>query len=158
MSSPGEEKTRREALLGQLAMAGRDLSDAAVMFHTAVAERLSLGASDWKTLGLLQRQGPLTAGELSAQSGLAPASVTGILDRLEAGGWVRRRRDPADGRRVVVELDQAAMAGRMVDFFGGLMRRLADLYARYDDEELELLLEFMGEIARRQKEATVELA
>ncbi|MGH7528315.1 MAG: MarR family winged helix-turn-helix transcriptional regulator [Gemmatimonadales bacterium] len=158
MSSRGKERTRREALLEQLAMAGRDLSDAAVMFHTAVAERLGLGASDWKTVGLLQRQGPLTAGELSAQSGLAPASVTGILDRLEAGGWVRRRRDPADGRRVVVELDQAAMAGRMVDFFGGLMRRLADLYARYDDEELELLLEFMSEVARRQKEATVELA
>lgn len=37
------------------------------------------------------------------------------------------------------------------------MRRLADLYARYDDQELELLLGFMTEIARRQKEATAEL-
>jgi DNA-binding transcriptional ArsR family regulator len=147
----------REPLLGWLAMAGRDLSDAAVMFHTVVAEQLGLGASDWKTLGLLERQGPLTAGELSAQSGLAPASVTGILDRLEAGGWVRRRRDPADGRRVVVALDQAVLMSRQGDFFGGLMRRLADLYARYDDRELELLLGFMTEIARRQKEATAEL-
>lgn len=147
----------REALLGRLAMAGRDLSDAAVMFHAVVAEQLGLGASDWKTLGLLERHGPLTAGELSAQSGLAPASVTGMLDRLEAGGWVRRRRDPADGRRVVVALDQAVLMSRMGDFFGGLMRRLADLYTRYDDEELELLLGFMTEIARRQKEATAEL-
>lgn len=157
MSSARVAKGHRKALLERLAGAGRDMSDAAVMFHTAIAERLGLGASEWKTLGLLQRHGPLLAGELAARSGLAPASVTGILDRLERVGWVRRRRDPGDGRRVVVELAQDVVADRMGDVFGGLMRRLADLYARYDDEELELLLGLLTEIARRQQEATAEL-
>ena len=157
MSTPGDAEPRREALLRRLSAAGRDLSDAAVMFHTALAEKLGLGASDWKTLGLLERHGPMSAGELSARSGLAPASVTGIINRLERGGWVHRSRDPEDARRVVVTLDQAAAADYMDQFFGGLLRRLAELYGRYRDDELELLLEFMVEIARRQEGATAEL-
>ncbi|HEX7090097.1 MAG TPA: MarR family transcriptional regulator [Longimicrobiales bacterium] len=132
------------------------MSDAAVMFHSALARKLGLGASEWKTLGLLERYGPLTAGDLSARSGLAPPSVTGIIDRLERGGWVRRRRDPEDRRRVIVELDRAP-AGDRDGAFAGLTRRLGELYERYDEEELAMLLEFMTEVAKRQREATAEL-
>lgn len=152
----GSAAGRRETLLERLSAAGREMSDAAVMYHAALAEELGLGASDWKTLGLLERHGRLTAGELSSHSGLAPASITGILDRLERGGWIRRGRDPEDRRRVVVELDREAVAG-MDGVFVGLARRLDELYERYDDEELELLLDFMLEVARRQKAATAEL-
>lgn len=157
MSSTGDEVSRRETLLRRLGAAGRELSDAVVLFHTVLAERLGLGASDWKTLGLLERHGAMTAGELSARTGLAPASVTGILDRLERGGWVHRGRDPEDGRRVVVTLDTAVVAERVGHCFGGLQRRLAELFGRYDDEELELLAGFMEEVAQRQREATHEL-
>src|SRR5690606_13493887 len=75
-----ESPSRRGALRQRLAAAGRELSDAIVLFHTVLAERLGLGASDWKTLGLLESHGAMTAGELAAHTGLAPASVTGILD------------------------------------------------------------------------------
>lgn len=157
MSTRVTGKGGRGALLDQLARAGRDLSDAAVMYHTALGERLGLSASDWKTLGLLERHGPLTAGELSAHSGLAPASVTGIIDRLEGAGWVHRGRDASDGRRVVVTLDPRAFEGSIRALFGGLVRRLQELYRRYSDDELELVREFMTEVARRQREATAEL-
>lgn len=156
-SKSRKSKSRRQLLLTRLAVAGRELTDAGVMFHTALAEKLGLGASEWKTLGLLERHGAMTAGALSEQSRLAPASVTGIIDRLERGGWVHRTRDPADGRRVLVELDQATTADHMGVFFVGLMQRLAELYERYSDDELELLLDFMMEIAQRQKEATAEM-
>jgi DNA-binding MarR family transcriptional regulator len=36
--------------------------------------------------------------------------MTLALDRLEASGWVRRLPDPADGRRVVVELTSEGLA------------------------------------------------
>lgn len=152
-----EPESRRAALLHRLAAAGRELSDAVVLFHTVLAERLGLGASDWKTLGLLERRGAMTAGELAAHTGLAPASVTGILDRLERGGWVHRHRDPEDGRRVVVTLDEAVVAERVGACFAGLQRRLAELYERYSDDQLEFLAGFMEEIAARQREATGEL-
>lgn len=147
----------RQALLARLASAGRDLSDAAVMFHTALAAKVGLGASHWKVLGMLERCGPMTAGELSARSGLAPASITGIVDRLERGDWVRRRQDAQDARRVVVALNPAVLRRDFGRLFQGLARRLQALYGRYSDEQLELLLQFMTEIAQRQKEATLEL-
>jgi len=152
-----ESPSRRGALMQRLAAAGRELSDAIVLFHTVLAERLGLGASDWKTLGLLESHGAMTAGELAAHTGLAPASVTGILDRLERGGWGHRRRDPEDGRRVVVTLDETVVAERVGACFSGLQRRLAALYERYSDDQLEFLAGFMEEIAARQRDATREL-
>jgi predicted transcriptional regulator len=155
MARPSMTGNRSE-LLTRLSEAGRDLSDAVVMFHSAASARLGLGPSDWKILGLLERHGPRTAGELSEHAGLAPASVTGILDRLEDRGWIRRSRDEADRRRVVVALDHRLSAD-MGSLFGGLMRRLNELYARYPDRDLERLAVLLSEIAECQKEATREL-
>jgi DNA-binding MarR family transcriptional regulator len=157
MSRARKSRPARAALRRRLALAGRDLSDAVVMFHTALGEKLGLAPSEWKMLGLLERHGPMTPGDLSARSGLAPPSVTGIIDRLERRAWVRRDRDTKDARRVVVTLDQKAAERDVGEFFGGLIRRLEELYEQYADEELERLAEVMVEIARCQREATAEL-
>lgn len=157
MSTPEASGSQRARLVGRLALAGRELSDAAVMFHTALGEKLGLSTSDWKMLSLLEQHGAVTAGELASLSGLAPNTVTGILDRLERKGWIHRERDPSDKRRVVVTLDQAAAEHSIGEYFRGLQHRLEALYERYADEDLELLVEFMNEIARRQKAATAEL-
>jgi DNA-binding MarR family transcriptional regulator len=74
---------RRAELLDELALAGRAMSAATVMFHATVAARQGLSATEEKALDLLDRFGPLTAGELAKRSGLAPASVTGLINRLE---------------------------------------------------------------------------
>jgi MarR family len=52
---------------------------AAVMFHAALSARLGLSATEEKALDLLDRFGPLTARQLAERSGLAPASVTGLV-------------------------------------------------------------------------------
>src|SRR5690606_1369136 len=134
---------------------GRAMSDAAVLYHGELSSRLGLGPTDWKIMGLVQAAGPVTAGELVRRSGLKPASITGVLDRLERRGFLRRVRDETDRRRVLVELD-AGLDGR-TELFEGLLRRLAELCDRYTDDELELIAGFMEEAARRQVEATAEL-
>jgi DNA-binding MarR family transcriptional regulator len=53
------------------------------------------------------RRGPQTAGRLGQMAGLSPASLTHLVDRLEARGLVRRRRDSADRRQVEVHLQAA---------------------------------------------------
>jgi len=50
------------------------------------------------------RGGPQTVGRLGAEVGLAPASVTRLVDRLEKRGLVARSRDAEDRRRVDVRL------------------------------------------------------
>jgi DNA-binding MarR family transcriptional regulator len=57
-----------------------------------------------RALSLLDAEGPATAGRLAEETELRPASVTAMLDHLEAEGIVRRRRSDEDRRCVLVEL------------------------------------------------------
>jgi DNA-binding MarR family transcriptional regulator len=148
---------RRAELLQRLAMAGRASSVATVMFHTAVAARQGLSASEEKALDLLERSGPLTAGELARQSGLAPASVTGLVNRLEQKGFARRIQNPSDRRSILVEVDTERLYARVAPLFADWTRALEELYAGYSDEQLEVILHFLTEAARRQQEATARL-
>lgn len=134
-------------------MAGRMLSTAAVMFHAALAEKQGLGATETKALDLLVRLGPMTAGELGQHAGLAPASITGLVDRLEKKGFARRARDEADGRRVLVHAVPEQLM-RFAPLFAGFMRSMDELYAKFTVEELETILAFVREAAERQSEAT----
>ena len=159
-SAPDDTRSptgRRAELLEQLAMAGRASSVATVMFHTAVAAKQGLSASEEKALDLLERSGPLTAGELARQSGLAPASVTGLINRLEQKGFARRIQNPSDRRSILVEVDVERMYARVAPLFANWVRSLEELYAGYSDEQLELILHFLTEVARRQREATARL-
>ena len=159
-SAPDDTRSptgRRAELLEQLAMAGRASSVATVMFHTAVAAKQGLSASEEKALDLLERSGPLTAGELARQSGLAPASVTGLINRLEQKGFARRIQNPSDRRSILVEVDVERMYARVAPLFANWVRSLEELYAGYSDEQLEVILHFLSEAARRQREATARL-
>jgi DNA-binding MarR family transcriptional regulator len=143
-------------LLEALGLAGRENSNAAVMFHTALAELMGLGATEEKALDLLQRRGPMTAGELAQQTGLAPATVSGLIDRLETKWFVRRVRDTKDRRRVIVEINHERLTGSE-EVFGPFMAALAELYDGYTDEELELILDFLNRATAIQRTATVQL-
>jgi DNA-binding MarR family transcriptional regulator len=148
---------RRAELLERLALAGRESSVATVMFHTAVAARQGLSASEEKALDLLERSGALTAGELARQTGLAPASVTGLINRLERKGFARRVPNPEDRRSVLVEVDAERLYARVAPLFGDWIRSLQELFAGYTDDQLEVILHFLTEAARRQQEATTRL-
>ena len=147
----------RADLLMRLQMAGRESSTAAVMFHTTLAATQGLSATDTKAVDILDRQGPLTAGELAARTSLAPPSVTGLIDRLERKGFVRRVADPADRRRVCVERCPEALSA-LAPFFEDFGAQLAALYDEFTDEQLETILHFMTEVTRRQRDATTRLA
>ena len=94
----------RAELLAGLAMAGRRLSTATIMFHQAIADRLGLNVTDHKCIDLLLLKGPQTAGELAAQTGLTTGAITAVIDRLEKAGFAHRQDDPRDRRRVIVEV------------------------------------------------------
>ena len=146
----------RAELLSRLARAGREQRSAAAAWHAAVAARLGLGPSDEKVLELLERHGPLTAGDLVDRTGLAPASVTGVIDRLQARGFVRRSAHPSDRRRVVVEVGEGLWA-QAAPLSEGLAASLDELYGGYDDDELALVLDVLIETARRLRDEAAGL-
>src|SRR5271169_2979874 len=75
------------------------------LMSQAAADRVGVNATDLNCLNILSFSGQLTAGELARATGLTTASITGVIDRLEEAGFVRRERDTKDRRRVVVHLD-----------------------------------------------------
>jgi DNA-binding MarR family transcriptional regulator len=127
-------------LLDALAEAGRAHSDATVLFHAAVAERLGLNPTDHKVMSILERQGPLSAGDIAQRSGLATASVTALVDRLEQRGLARRHPDPGDRRRVLVEATAEGVA-RLEPYVAARRDSLTRLYATYTVDELALTLD-----------------
>jgi DNA-binding MarR family transcriptional regulator len=147
--------SRRE-ILDELARVGREHSDATVLFHASIAS-LDLHPTDYKVLGILERSGPLSAGELARQSGLATASVTNLIDRLEQKGFVRRVADSADRRRVMVE----AIADRLTNaraLFAPTRRSLVRLYDRYSDRDLSVIADFLRHNAERLRAETTKLS
>lgn len=102
-STPGTSVSPEE--LDRFAAISREMSGLTVLFHTRVAERMGLSVTDHKCLDIAMRaDGPLTAGHIARMSGLSTGAVTGVIDRLERHGFVRRVRDPHDRRKVLVEV------------------------------------------------------
>src|SRR5262245_2774472 len=147
----------RTKILERLARVGREHSDATVLFHSTIAGLMGLHPTDYKVLGILERVGPMSAGDIARASGLATASVTDLIDRLEAKGFVRRVRDENDRRRVVVEPvgDRAAAAREL---FASTRRSLAQLFAEYTDRELTVIADFLDRNAERLRDETEAVA
>ncbi len=157
MSSGGTRpEDDRSEVLEALRRAGREHSDATVLFHAAVAAQLGLNPTDHKTMSLLEREGPMTAGEIAERTGLATASVTALVDRLEQRGFVRRVRDPSDRRRVIVEPVPEGVA-KFSPFFESPGRSLSWLLSRYSAEELRVILDFLGRSTERLRSETTKL-
>jgi DNA-binding MarR family transcriptional regulator len=128
------------------------------MFHQAVADRLGMNLTDYKALGILVDTGPITAGRLAEITGLTTGAVTGIGDRLERSGHVRRDRGSDDRRKVIIqpirtpEHDQAAGG-----IFAPLMQAVEEDLAEYSEDQLALILEFMDRHAATLQRITVEV-
>ncbi|MFD9909180.1 MarR family winged helix-turn-helix transcriptional regulator [Streptomyces sp. NPDC059063] len=152
---PGTEDDRAD-VLRRLTVAGRENSAVTVMFHSAIAARQGLNATESKTLDLLERDGPLTAKDLAQRTGLAPASVTGLVDRLENKGFVRRVKHPTDKRRVLVELRKEKLAA-LAETFEDWGREVGELYEEFTTEELETVIRFLTGAAERQRRAAARL-
>jgi DNA-binding MarR family transcriptional regulator len=114
----------------------------ATLHNHAVAEYAGLHQTDQECIDLLDWTGPLTAGEIGMHLGLSSGAVTGLVDRLEAGGWVQRVRDPQDRRRVFVHLS----AERGAELWA-LYQPLAETIDAYRDElgarDLRVVVEFL---------------
>lgn len=137
------KKNPREELIEEINTAGRKMSTVTVIFHQTVAEKAGLSGGDHKYLDLLFQEGPMTAGRLAILTGLTTGAVTGIIDRLEKQGLVKRERDSDDRRKVlVVPLIEKAMK-RLAPVFEPLRDDLETFYEKFSDNELEVILKYL---------------
>ena len=133
----------REELLRELEEENRKSTLDGVYLLQAVAERSGMNLTDLQCVAILTTTGPIPAGQLAETMGLTTGAVTGVINRMERAGYVRREKDRSDGRRVVVwpVLEELERAG--AGFFGSPGGELDALMSEYDDRDLGVLLDFM---------------
>jgi DNA-binding MarR family transcriptional regulator len=139
----GTARRGAAAAPSRVELAVRNLIANAVLFNHQVAQRVGLGASDAQFMHLLQLHGPLTPGRLAELSGLTTGTVTGVIDRLEDAGFVRRERDASDRRKVIVTLDEEHLWREMAPLYAGQAESLARVAGGYDDDQLALIADFL---------------
>src|SRR5690606_30031183 len=155
-SAASREAEAREALIQDALLAGRESSTAGVLLHSVIAHRLGLSSTDVQPLDVLLRLGPLTAGQVAQHTGLATASVTSLIDRLERRGYVERVRDAGDRRRVYVHARPESLS----DFephFEGFVKGLREVLEGYTDDELRLIAGFLRRVAELSRSEAVRL-
>ena len=132
----------RRRLITTIKESLRAMSTQLSLLNHQVGARIELKDVDLNCLDLLARHGPLSPTALAKRAGLHPATMTGILDRLERGGWVVRDREASDRRSVRVRPLRERGAD-LYRLYSGMNASLDEICAGYADTELELLADFL---------------
>lgn len=133
---------KREEIIRAIIEKRREMSTETILFHQGVADILGLHITDHKCLDLIHRFGAMPAGKLAELTGLTTGAVTGIIDRLEEAGYVRRANDPRDRRRTIVEPTRNKKWERKIEvIFMPLHEKMQKLLSSYSDSELAFLLD-----------------
>jgi DNA-binding MarR family transcriptional regulator len=153
-----EDSRQRRRLTTAIKDALRDLRNQLSLFNHQVGARVELKDVDLDCLEIIGRYGPLSPTALARRAGLHPATITGIVDRLQRGGWVVRERDPdaADRRAVAVR----ALRDRNAELFrlyAGMNSSMDEICAGYSNDELHLIADFLRRTTSAGRDATEEL-
>src|SRR6185312_3139920 len=133
------------ALQDQVVDSMRALSAEIDRLDQAAADLFGLNRTDMRALDILGRAGPLAPTALARLLGFTTGGVTTVLDRLEKARYIRRRPDPGDRRRQLVETTEAT-AARDEEVFGDLIRGTRNLLADYTDDELLVIRGFLDRV------------
>lgn len=149
--------TERVERLLNLEVAVRKTTGQSTLLSEAISHRFGMTSSDLECLDLVCANGELTAGQLAEASGLSTGAITGVIDRLERSGYVRRERDPVDRRRVVVRMEPLADE-HLGPCYEEMQQGFFDLCKGYSDTELDLLQDFFRRCSRLGSDALAKFA
>lgn len=119
-----------------------------VLLEQAIAEKLKINVIDLHCANLLRIMGAMSAGKIAELTGLTSGAITGMLDRLEKIGFVRRQGDPHDRRRVLVHAEDQAMDAAIGPLYESLAHNSLALVSTYSDQQLEFMLAHMKRNSR----------
>ena len=137
---------------------GKKFSDVTIVMHEVIARHAGLSGTDHKYLSLLSDAKQLTAGELSKRSGLTTGAVTGVIDRLERQGFVRREFVKNDRRKVVIVADEEAIAQVLGHSADLLKNKIMKLVKSFSDSERVIIEKYLSDAIGVMEQVTAELS
>jgi DNA-binding MarR family transcriptional regulator len=144
MKSAILSKSDRENLIDELVyLSGRELSAVQIMFLEAVADKIGLNITDMRCLNFIHRSDKtISAKDLVRITGLTTGAITGVIDRLEKSGFIRRGGDSAD-RRLVIITPVPEKRAEVEMLFNSINRRRHRMVSSMNDRELTIAKDFM---------------
>lgn len=145
-------------LLDSLEEQTRELSTRTVIFHHLIGERLGLNPTDHKCLDVMIRnRTQMTASQIAEETGLSTGAITGVVDRLEKAGYVRRKRDQNDRRLVFINVLVDKAMVKISPIFDPIKQASRSLYSKYNDDELALILDFITNCNKMTQQITTNM-
>lgn len=156
---PGSQARQRRRVTAAIKRSLRDLTNQVSLLNRQVGMRVDLKDVDLGCLEVVVRHGPLSPSALARLAGLHPATLTGVLDRLQRGGWVVREREPdAADRRAITVRALRDRNGELFGHYAGMNASMDELCATYTEAELHVIADFLDRTVGAGREATEELA
>ena len=151
-----ERAQQRQRTASEIRDSLRELRIQLALLNYRVGSQAELKDIELDCIDILDAYGPLSPSALARRAGLHPATMTGVLDRLERGGWIIRERDPSDRRAVLVGVVRDRF-GELLGLYAGMARAMNTLLAGYSDRELEVIADFMRKTLEAGRAATEDL-
>jgi DNA-binding MarR family transcriptional regulator len=145
----------RRALGGKIKRTFRVVNNQIALLAHHVSTQIELRDIDLHCLDYLAENGPTTPSALGRQAGVHPATMTGVIDRLEKGGWIQRQRDDQDRRAVLISARADAL-GAVFRQYDGMNAQMDGALAEYSPEELEIIAKFLERTAAAARRAVAE--
>lgn len=136
---------------------GRQFSDITIAMHEAIAHSAGLSGTDHKYLGILIRNGSMSAGDLSKITGLTTGAVTGVIDRLERNNLVKREFDKHDRRKIIIVPNTQTAMKLLGGPFSDLQKKMVSMISKLKENEIEIIERYMLSAMEIMKEVTDNL-
>lgn len=148
--------TERSSLVQQVRMGLRTLGAGFGRLNDVVGSFVDLKGVEVEILDHIGRFGPVSPGQLAETMHIHPATMTGILDRLEEGGWVIRERAPDDRRKIHLKALRSRR-GELVKLYAPMNESVSRICADLSDEQLNTVVAFLESISAAAAEAANHL-
>jgi DNA-binding MarR family transcriptional regulator len=145
-------------LLTEIRKLSQQYAFTSIQMHETIGRKAGLSGTDHKYLGFLIQKGNMTAGELSALTGLTTGAVTGLIDRLEKKKLVRRQFAKDDRRKVIIAPDTKKIMALLVPLYKEFRNNSEKLLASFSIKEIKILKTYFLNAIEIMNETTDRLA
>ncbi|MBN2528500.1 MAG: MarR family transcriptional regulator [Deltaproteobacteria bacterium] len=135
----------------------RKITRAIDLYSHQLSRAYNLTAPQIGCLRYLLKSGARSPGEIAKEMHLSQATITGILDRLEARKLVERTRSKSDRRKVIVEMSEEGM--RIVESAPSpLQERFARKLAELPEENQAVIDTILGQVVTMMEAEKLDAA